>query len=89
MLPAVRDVLGFNDVALLCSLAIGGLLSWIGPLTYVGICQCAAIANYSGPLTGASRPPADRSGWIAGWYSWSGWPRSRFGVPAPAPPASK
>jgi hypothetical protein len=65
MLPVVRNLLGFTGVALLCSLLIGGLLSWIGPLAYVGICQCAAIANYSGPITWAARPPADRGGWIA------------------------
>ena len=34
-------------------------------VAYVLICQCAAIANYSEPLTWASRPPADRGGWIA------------------------
>jgi hypothetical protein len=65
MLAVARNLLGFTGVALLCSLAIGGLLSWIGPLAYVGLCQCAAIANYSEPLTWASRPPADRGGWIA------------------------
>jgi hypothetical protein len=65
MLPVVRNLLGFTGVALLLSLAVGGLLSWIGPLAYVGICQCAAIANYSEPLTWAARPPADRGGWIA------------------------
>jgi hypothetical protein len=65
MLPVVRNLLGFTGVALLLALAIGGLLCWIGPLAYVLICQCAAIANYSEPLTWASRPPADRGGWIA------------------------
>jgi hypothetical protein len=65
MLPVARNLLGFTGVALLLSLAIGGLLSWIGPLAYVLICQCAAIANYSEPLTWASRPPEDRGGWIA------------------------
>ena len=65
MLAVARNLLGFTGVALLFSLAIGGLLSWVGPLAYVGICQCAAIANYSEPLTWASRPPADRGGWIA------------------------
>jgi hypothetical protein len=65
MLPVERNLLGFTGVALLFSLVIGGLLSWIGPLAYVGLCQCAAIANYSEPLTWASRPPADRGGWIA------------------------
>jgi hypothetical protein len=65
MLPVARNLLGFTGVALLFSLGAGGLLSWIGPLAYVLICQCAAIANYSEPLTWASRPPADRGGWIA------------------------
>ena len=54
-----------TGVALLFSLAAGGLLSWIGPLAAVLICQCAAIANYSEPLTWAARPPADRGGWVA------------------------
>jgi hypothetical protein len=65
VLPVVRNVLGFAGIALLLSLAIGGLLSWTGPLAYFGICQCAAIANYSEPITWAARPPADRGGWIA------------------------
>ena len=65
MLPVARNLLGFTGVALLLSLAIGGLLSWIGPLAWVLICQCAAIANYSEPITWASRPPTDRGGWIA------------------------
>jgi hypothetical protein len=65
MLPVARNLLGFTGIALLFSLVIGGLLSWIGPLAYVAICQFAAIAAYSEPLTWASRPPADRGGWIA------------------------
>jgi hypothetical protein len=65
MLPVARNLLGFTGIALLLSLVTGGLLSWIGPLAYVAICQFAAIANYSEPLTWASRPPADRGGWIA------------------------
>ncbi|MCW2936524.1 MAG: hypothetical protein JWM19_7486 [Actinomycetia bacterium] len=65
ILPVVRNLLGFTGVALLFSLATGGLASWIGPLAYVALCQFAAIANYSEPLTWASRPPADRGGWIA------------------------
>jgi hypothetical protein len=65
ILPVVRNLLGFTGVGLLLSIVIGGLLSWIGPLAYVAICQFAAIANYSEPLTWASRPPADRGGWIA------------------------
>jgi hypothetical protein len=65
MFPVVRNLLGFTGVALLFSLVTGGLLSWIGPLAYVAICQFAAVAAYSEPLTWASRPPEDRGGWIA------------------------
>jgi hypothetical protein len=65
ILPVARNLLGFTGVGFILALAIGGLLSWIGPLAYVAICQFALVANYSEPLTWASRPPADRGGWIA------------------------
>ena len=65
MLPLARNFLGFTGVALLLSLVTGGLLSWIGPLADTAVCQFAAIANYSEPLTWAARPPTDRGGWIA------------------------
>ncbi|HEX3963993.1 MAG TPA: hypothetical protein VHZ03_46340 [Trebonia sp.] len=63
--PVARNVMGFTGVGLILSLFTGGLVSWIGPLTYTAICQFALIANYSEPLTWASRPPTDRGGWIA------------------------
>jgi hypothetical protein len=65
MLAVGRNVMGFTGVGLICALAIGGLTSWIGPLAYGALCQFALIANYSEPLTWASRPPADRGAWIA------------------------
>jgi hypothetical protein len=65
MLPVARNLLGFTGIGLLLSMVVGGLLSWIGPLAYVAICQFAAVAAYSEPLTWASRPAADRGGWIA------------------------
>jgi hypothetical protein len=65
VLPVARNLLGFTGVGLILSPFIGGLLSWTGPLAYVALCQFAAIADYSEPLTWASRPPADRGGWIA------------------------
>jgi len=64
-LPVVRNILGFAGVGLLCSLVTGGLLAWIGPLAYQAACQFALIAHYTEPYTWASRPPADRGGWIA------------------------
>ena len=65
ILPVARNVLGFTGVGYIVAFLIGGLLSWIGPLAYVAICQFALIAGYSEPLTWATRPPADRGGWIA------------------------
>jgi hypothetical protein len=65
ILPVARNVLGFTGVGLLFALVTGGLLAWIGPLAYQAICQYALIAGYTEPLTWASRPPADRGGWIA------------------------
>jgi hypothetical protein len=65
MLPVVRNVLGFTGVGLLFSLFTGGLVAWIGPLAYQAICQFTLIAHYTEPYTWASRPPADRGGWIA------------------------
>ena len=34
ILPVARNLMGFTGVGLILSLFIGGLLSWIGPLTY-------------------------------------------------------
>jgi hypothetical protein len=65
MLPVARNILGFTGVGLLFALVTGGLVAWIGPLAYQVICQFALIAHYTEPYTWASRPPADRGGWIA------------------------
>jgi hypothetical protein len=65
MLPVARNIMGFTGVGLLVTLVTGGLLGWIGPLAYQAICQFALIARYSEPITWASRPPADRGGWIS------------------------
>ncbi|HTU73825.1 MAG TPA: hypothetical protein VMG38_09935 [Trebonia sp.] len=65
MLPVARNILGFTGVGLLLSLVTGGLAAWIGPLAYQAVCQFALIAHYTEPYTWASRPPADRGGWIA------------------------
>jgi hypothetical protein len=65
MLPVARNILGFTGVGLLFTLVTGGLLAWIGPLAYQAVCQFALIAGYTEPYTWASRPPADRGGWIA------------------------
>jgi hypothetical protein len=65
ILPVARNVLGFTGIGLLFALVAGGLLAWIGPLAYQAVCQFAVIAGYTEPLIWASRPPADRGGWIA------------------------
>ena len=65
LLPVYRNVLGFTGIALALAVVAGGLLSWAGPLAWVAVCQFAAIAGYCEPVTWASRPPADRGGWVA------------------------
>jgi hypothetical protein len=65
VLAVARNVLGMAGIGLLCSLATGGLLAWIGPLAFVAVSQLALIANYSWPWTWPARPPTDRGGWIA------------------------
>jgi hypothetical protein len=65
ILPVARNILGFTGVGLLFALVVGGLLAWVGPLVYLAICQFALIARYTEPYTWASRPPADRGGWIS------------------------
>jgi hypothetical protein len=65
VLPVARNVLGMAGIGLLCSVATGGLLAWIGPLAFMALSQLALIANYSWPWTWPARPPMDRGGWIA------------------------
>jgi hypothetical protein len=65
VLPVARNVLGMAGIGLLCSLATGGLLAWIGPLAFMAVSQFALIAHYSWPWTWPARPPTDRGGWIA------------------------
>jgi hypothetical protein len=65
VLPVARNVLGMASIGLLCSLATGGLLAWIGPLAFMAVSQFALIANYSWPWTWPARPPNDQGGWIA------------------------
>ena len=65
LLPVCRNVLGFTGIAIALAVVAGGLLSWAGPLAWVAVCQFAAIAGYSEPVTWASRPPADRGAWVA------------------------
>jgi hypothetical protein len=65
VLPVARNVLGMAGIGLLCSLATGGLLAWIGPLAFMAVSQFALIANHSWQWAWPARPPADRGGWIA------------------------
>jgi hypothetical protein len=64
-LPVVRDVLGMTGIGLIFCQVTGALIAWIGPLAVTAISRFALVANYSEPLTWATRPPADRGGWIA------------------------
>lgn len=65
-IPGVaQNVMGFAGVGLIFALVTGGLIAWIGPLSFMAICQFALVARYSEPLTWAARPSTDRGGWIA------------------------
>jgi hypothetical protein len=65
VLGGAENVMGFTGAGLIFSLVTGGLIAWIGPLSFMAICQFALIAGYSEPLTWAARPSTDRGGWIA------------------------
>lgn len=64
VLGVAQNVMGFTGVGLMFSLATGALIAWVGPLSFMAVCQFALIAHYSEPVTWAARPTADRGGWI-------------------------
>jgi hypothetical protein len=65
ILTVARNILGMTGIGLIFCLFTGALIAWIGPLAFTAISQFALTANYSEPLTWATRPPTDRGGWIA------------------------
>jgi len=56
----LRDVAGFTGVALLAAAVLGGALSWIGPIAYLGVTLPALSGNWATPWIWPARPPHDR-----------------------------
>ena len=63
--PGGAQRLGHDQDRVILCLMTGTQIGWIGPLVFTAISQVALAANYSESLTWASRPTADRDGWIA------------------------
>jgi hypothetical protein len=56
----LRDVAGFTGIALLAAAVLGGALSWIGPIAYLGITLAALTGHWATPWVWPARPPHDR-----------------------------
>lgn len=61
-LDVARNTAGFAGVALLLAGAIGSELSWVGPLAYLVLADCAVAENWSSPWAWPGRPPHDLGG---------------------------
>jgi hypothetical protein len=55
----LRDVAGFTGIALLTAAVLGGALSWIGPIAYLGVTLPALTGHWTTPWIWAARPPHD------------------------------
>jgi hypothetical protein len=56
----LRDVAGFTGIALLAAAALGGALSWIGPVAYLAVTLPALTGHWATPWVWPARPPHDR-----------------------------
>ena len=54
-----RNVAGLAGLGLLCSAVAGGMLAWIGPMTYALVADYAIIEAWTTPWTWPARPPHD------------------------------
>jgi hypothetical protein len=59
-LGLLRDLGGLAGIALLAAAALGGALSWIGPIGYLGLTLPALAGNWATPWAWPARPPHDR-----------------------------
>jgi hypothetical protein len=59
-LGLLRDVAGFTGIALLAAAVLGGALSWIGPIAYLGVTLPALTGHWTTPWVWPARPPHDR-----------------------------
>jgi hypothetical protein len=55
----LRDLGGFTGIALLTAVLLGGALSWIGPIAYLGVTLPALNSGWTTPLVWPARPPHD------------------------------
>jgi len=55
----LRNVFGIAGVGLLTAAAIGGSLSWIGPLAYLAVAEEALSGGWHTPWIWPARPPGD------------------------------
>jgi hypothetical protein len=59
-LGLLRDVGGLTGIALLTAAAVGGALSWIGPIGYLAVTLPALAGHWTTPWAWPARPPHDR-----------------------------
>jgi hypothetical protein len=59
-LGLLRDLGGLTGVALLTAAAVGGALSWIGPIGYLAVTLPALAGHWTTPWAWPARPPHDR-----------------------------
>ena len=55
----LRDTAGFTGIALLAAAVLGGALSWIGPIAYLGVTLPALSGGWTTPWIWSARPPHD------------------------------
>ncbi len=58
----LRDVAGMAGVGLLSAAALGGWLSWIGPMAYLALAEEALSSGWHTSWTWPARPPGDLGG---------------------------
>ena len=58
-LDMVRNVAGMTGIGLIAAAAVGAGLSWIGPMAYLVLSECAITNDWSSPWIWPTRPPRD------------------------------
>jgi hypothetical protein len=58
-LEVLRNVAGIAGIGMLSAAVIGGALSWIGPMTYLVLSECAILNAWTTPWIWPARSPHD------------------------------
>jgi hypothetical protein len=58
-LDVLRNVAGIAGIGMLSAAVIGGALSWIGPMAYLVLSECAILNAWTTPWIWPVRPPHD------------------------------